>query len=87
MVDYKGPKLTGVGLPSLTLSTVDEDVPIEILSLTSSSEVFSKITIFIKKNNIRMRICRTIIPQPILQTVKNHQFSIPVLDSATSLRR
>ena len=42
MVDYKGPKLTGVGLPSLTLSTVDEDVPIEILSLTSSSEVFSQ---------------------------------------------
>lgn len=39
MVDYKGPKLLGIGLPSLMVSSFDESVPFENLSLTSSSEV------------------------------------------------
>jgi hypothetical protein len=42
MVDYKGPKLSGVGLPSLSRNSMDENVPVEDLTLTSSSEVLFK---------------------------------------------
>ena len=39
MVDYKGPKLLGVGFPLLVNASIDENVPFEDLGLTSSSEV------------------------------------------------
>ena len=39
MVDYKGPKLMGISLPATIISSYDESVPFENLTMTSSSEV------------------------------------------------
>ena len=39
MVDYKGPKLIGKQLSLLNIAEIDENVPMEDLALTSSSEV------------------------------------------------